>query len=328
MSDVYSIKEIRKILIEELKDYDGARILLPYENEILKRIFFDKGNREYVLTPDLIDIFPKIDFRNISFEGVNVSSSDFSNLRGVFIDPKNRDMSNSNFNGVEFTNDIGNCDITGASFKGSKNARINPETITKKRDLESDTILHDLTNVDFANVEFLSKLRYCSIKGSSFKGSKGAVISPKLMHYDFSRVNFENVKFTGSLYNNYIVGSSFKGSKGAVIDSTSIRPTMEKEPSFYDLTNVNFADVEFNVVIDNKYKIDGTSFKGSKGAIIDFDNMPVGDYETCDFTDVQFNGNIDAIDDPKIKNVISSNISISSKEFSEEFRQKIKSLKK
>lgn len=326
MTNVYSIKEIRKILIEELKDYDGVRIFLPYENEILKKIFFDKGNREYVLTPDLIEIFPKIDFRNISFEGVNISSIDFSNLRGVFIDPKDRDMSNSNFKCVTFTDSLRGV-ITGSSFKESINAVVEPVSI-QERLFEADRAYHDLTKVDFADVKFKDSLINCAITGSSFKRSKNAVIASNDMYKDFTNVDFADVEFKTNLKGCIIKGASFAGSKGFKIYYDTIERTYKAGNSLYDFTNVNFANVEFYMILNNKCLIDGTSFKGSKGAIIDFDNMPVGDYETCDFTDVQFNGNIDVIDDPKIKNAISSNISISSKEFSKKFRQKIKSLKK
>lgn len=323
MSGIYSIKNARKILVEELRDWNGDRIRLPYEDnkEILRQILFDKDEKGYFLTPDLAEIFSKIDFRNVSFDNVNISSIDYSDLGGVCINLKKiatPDMSNSNFKGVIFdgTPD-GEITITGTSFEGSKGMVVDTTRVIKKQ--FGHDFYHDLTYVNFARVIFKNNLVNCAITGSSFKNSNRAVVIPQQMYDDFSCVNFANTIFQGELYYNTIVGASFEGSQGVKITSKSIKKNTQGK---YDLTNVNFADVTFQVVLDENYIINGTSFKNSKGAVINFDSMPVGNYENCDFTNLRFVGNIDFVDDPKIRRAVGAQ-----DDFSEKFRQKIKTLK-
>lgn len=321
MSGIYSIEKARNILKEELRDYKGDRITLPYNQELLRQIFFDKDEKGYFLTPDLAEILSKINFRNVSFDNVNISNIDYSDLSGVCINLEKSatpDMSNSNFKGVTFNGDNdGEIIITNSSFEGSQGMVVDPKRVIKKQIRNGS--YHDLTNVNFSGVMFKKSLVECAITGSLFKKSERALVVPQQMYDDFSYVNFADAEFQEDLYYNTIVGASFEGSRGVKITSQSIKKNAQGK---YDLTKVNFADVIFEVVLDENYLIDGTSFKNSKGAVINFASMPVGNYENCDFTNLRFEGNIDFVEDPKIRRAVGEQ-----DDFTEKFRRKIKTLK-
>lgn len=157
-----TIEKLRKIIVEELSQYDGAEpILLNIESEMLQKIFFTSNGCIY---PILAPILSKVDFSNISFDGFDAYQCDFSNLNGVKINPqtiKNKNLELSTLAGVEFIGSFDDVKIEGANFTGSKGAQINPQRIEKL----------NLKNIIATDVEFIGSFEGTEIEGANFEGS-------------------------------------------------------------------------------------------------------------------------------------------------------------
>ena len=83
-------------------------------------------------------ILAKIDFSNVSFKDFDAHGYKFDNLHHVLLDTRElyqRDLRHSVFKGVTFTNKnaLDYCQVDGADFTGSKNARFNPNTVAHDR---------------------------------------------------------------------------------------------------------------------------------------------------------------------------------------------------
>lgn len=132
-----------------------------------------------------------------SFCGCTIENSDFTGSKGAYIAPLTL-LGKSSFKGFIGINDLlisppslegcNLCDVSfyddvltvydnkyliinNTSFKGSKNAKIDPQKI----------YLGKLENCDFSDVTFTGRFNNCSIINSSFKGSKNALIHLQLL---------------------------------------------------------------------------------------------------------------------------------------------------
>ena len=325
MSEIYKISEIRQILLEELKDYYGKPILLPYNGKFLQMVVFDKNDKGYYFSSEMIEVLRKIDFTNIPFDGVSQLAYDCSNYYGIHINPQTlatNDMCGRNFAGVTFIGGFENKLIAGSIFKGSKGALINPQSI------QIVNYSHDLSDIDFADVTFEGNFEKCIITNSSFKGSGGAKINPQTIaknsddYHNLSGIDFADVTFEGNFEKCIITNSSFKGSKGAVINPQTIATNSN---GYHDLSSVDFADVAFKGNFKNCI-IKNSSFKGSNDAIINVDMLTNKCLKNCNFDSVTLTGNFDGAD-IEGANFEGSNYHELEK-FSNNFRAKIKTLKK
>lgn len=166
-----NIDEFRKILVSELKNVpDGKTIRIidtGYNQQFLQNILFNFSNeygcKEFPFV--LHNVLHKIDFTGINFDNLSCDNRDFTDLKGVKINPQTvceKNCSYVNFNGVEFIGPFDGAYIIGANFKGSKGAIINPQTVLNK----------ELANVKCGNVEFMDTFdNSVNIKGIDFTGS-------------------------------------------------------------------------------------------------------------------------------------------------------------
>lgn len=156
-----TIEKLRSILIEELNQYTGWEpVPLNFESELLRKIMFTEGK----FYEELKDVVKKINFSNVSFDGFDASMYDFSSLRGVKINPqtiKDKNLTNTICQDVEFIGPFDGAQIDEANFTGSKGAKINPQTIFNK----------SLYGTICANVEFIGTFDGTLTEGASFKGS-------------------------------------------------------------------------------------------------------------------------------------------------------------
>ena len=352
-----TIEKLRKIIVEELSQYDGAEpILLNIESEMLQKIFFTSNGCIY---PILAPILSKVDFSNISFDGFDAYRCDFSNLNGVKINPqtiKNKNLELSTLAGVEFTGSFDDVKIEGANFTGSKGAKINPQTIKEKNitgiiasgvefigsfdnvlinsinfkgsfgaKIDPQTILNKvLICVNLADVEFVGDFSDVLLSEVIFDGSKGAVIDPSILRdKKLGKSTFGNVQFCGKFDEVSVSGSNFKGSFGAKIDPQKIF-----RKNFYD---VIAEDVTFGYYTDKGFVIGGcfdlvgitgTSFKGSKGAQINPQRIEKLNLKNIIATDVEFIGSFEGTE------IEGANFEGSNYqeiiEYEKSFRQKIK----
>jgi len=244
------IKEVRKILVDELSKYEGVPILLPLEAHILQQLIFDRvlpvSSKEF--STDLKSVLKKIDFSNVPFNDVDLGLCNFDGLNAggdnggvitinggmIKINPKTiseRKMIGCNFFGVYFTHNFNGCEIDFSNFEGSTGAVINPQKLKNK----------SLVGTILSNVTFDGNFDNVRIENANFTGSTGAVINPQMI-YDKSLINtvLDSVTFDGFFNNCKIKGANFTGSINAVINPRSVYCR--------NLTNVNLTDA---IVVDN-----------------------------------------------------------------------------
>ena len=213
----------RKAIVEVLKDIDIDKpILLPYSEEEIKELFFEKtidqeGQSYYLLNGIMKTVYNKIDFSNIPFDNVWVSSCDFSEAYGLKINPQK--VYKKDLNGIILSENariIGNetinqkdlfegVTIKSAKFNGCQNVRINPQTIYEKSLYETSLKGVDFTGFTFDGVD---------ITYANFYGSTGAVFDPNKVRGCISARSLANVTLTDlperMHYNNsYLNGSNY-----------------------------------------------------------------------------------------------------------------------
>lgn len=240
-----------------------------------------------------LDGLESLIFREYVNEGKSLRIIAFSNdiLRKI-------DLSSVSFDGVS---------VAKYDFTGLTGVKINPETVYEK----------DLSHCKFDGVEFIGNFDNCTIYGSDFTGSKGAVIDPyrkKMNDCKFSGVTFldnwidtdvsgcdftgsnvlmtaprninmngaklNGVRFAWKVQDSKINGCDFSGSRGAII--------FPNEWTNKSAIGTNFEGVTFSDGWFDGWNLRGASFKGSTGALIDLDMILNKDVSDADLTDAYF----------------------------------------
>lgn len=326
------IEEIRNILVDELEKYEGEPILLPLEPKLLNEIIFEDyygdGFKRFYYKFKSFNLLKKIDFSNIPFTNVLLNECDLTGLKNVRIDPQivyNNDLSNKEYNGVEFIGSFDGVICTNVDFTGSKGALINPQTIKDKSLIRC--ILKDVT--------FIGGFDGVDIIKSDFTGSKGAVIKgagsnfsytklcdalidgevrksilqctdftgAKSIDGDMIKLNpkkilnnsmvgciFNGIRFTKEFGCCRIINCDFRGSVDAVIN-----PSLEK-----NMSGCIFEGVYFSNNLDY-VNIVNSDFTGSKCAVINPQKIFHKNLSHCIFNDVCFVGSFDGA------NIVNSN---------------------
>ena len=197
------IKEIRKLIVDTASNIDsssGKRLKLSdidCSKELLDKIIFDhfktqSGDTYKKIFDELNKLMPKIDFDGVSFDGVNISITDFTGSKGAKINPQTICLKNLSCNvcsGVKFIGPFDEVNLFCTNFTGSKGAKINPQTILEKK----------LIGTTLAGVKFIGPFDGVNLYCADFTGSKGAKINPQTI-YDKSlcRAVCADAKFTGS----------------------------------------------------------------------------------------------------------------------------------
>ena len=126
MSNIY---EFRKILVSELENVPQGKTIkiidTGYNQLFLQNILFDFNNKtnykEFAFS--LFNILYKIDYTGIDFSNFCCDNFDFTNLRGVKINPQticNKELANVKCCNVEFSDTFDNSvNIKGVDFTGS-----------------------------------------------------------------------------------------------------------------------------------------------------------------------------------------------------------------
>lgn len=235
-----------------------------------------------------------------SFDGTICSNADFTGSTGVIINPQkiaNKNLCKSKLSGVKFIGKFNDVLVMNADFTGSEGAIINLAGIagsdlsgtnlcdvtvkgnTNRLTLNytcfkgAKTINGEMININpqtikerkmiycnFDGVYFTNDFDGCTVAGSNFKGSEGAIINAqKLKDKSLIGTVLSNVTLEGNFDNVRVNNADFTGSIGAVINPQTV----------YDknLTNSIFHSVTFDGFFDN-CKIKNSNFTGSINAII------------------------------------------------------------
>lgn len=161
------IGKIRNELEQELKQYDieQGHIQLNIPSKVLEKIIF-----KHNYTCDCLEFafdfeqIKKLDLSSVSFDGVKVFNKDFSNSKGVKINPQTvheKNIMNTILKDVEIVGSFDDVKIKGASFKGSVGAIVDLCCIYE----------NDARNVDFCDA-YVVNYRYRGAKttGASING--------------------------------------------------------------------------------------------------------------------------------------------------------------
>ena len=282
-----SIEEIRKVLVDELKGYEGEPVLLAIDSKILSMILFDtykKDNSEYKkFSEELNSVIKKIDFSNVSFDNFYASSVNFTGLKGVKINPQTvarKNLYYSCFCGVTFIGPFDGVSITNSRFAGSKGAVINPQTIRNK----------DMHGAILSSVIFIGSFDKVIIKYADFTGSKGAVINPEMVEdKSLEGVNLCDTVVIGSFKNVKLYDTCFAGAKSKNSEYIKINPqnVLKKE-----IIKCILKGVEFIGPFDGVY-CGYNIFDGSIGAVINPQTVASKNLKNCNFSNVTFTGSFD-----------------------------------
>ena len=129
--DKKDIEKLRESIVERLREYreSGAKdyIKLDIEKEILQQILFEDNK---FAIPD--NLWKLLDLSDVSFKGINVTYVDFTESKGVVLDPQI--IADKNLLGTKLADVIINGSLDGVyiretDFTRSKGAVLNPQTI-------------------------------------------------------------------------------------------------------------------------------------------------------------------------------------------------------
>ena len=115
------IKEIRNGLNQELENYEGEPARLRVRSDIAEAILFnvdEEGKKTFAFPTELMK---KVNFEGISFDGFVAIAFDFSEFKGVSLDPQkvyNADLSYAILNGVTITNTFDDVILDGVNSEG------------------------------------------------------------------------------------------------------------------------------------------------------------------------------------------------------------------
>lgn len=115
------INTIRNGLKKELENYEGAPARLRLRSDIAEIILFnidEEGKKTFAFPTELMK---KVNFEGISFDGFEAVAFDFSEFKGVSLDPQkvyNADLSYAILNGVTITNTFDDVLLEGTNSEG------------------------------------------------------------------------------------------------------------------------------------------------------------------------------------------------------------------
>lgn len=258
----------------------------PYKlsDNSIREILFIKSDDHYIFDLKLLPIRTKIDYSNVSFDNVDLSTFDFTGMIGVKINPQtiyNKNLTNTILNGVEF---IGEGDIfkdvkiRWTSFKDSRGAKINPQTICDK-DL-TGCVLRDVVfyqSDDSMNI--IDFFKNVGVEFASFEGSKGAIINPQTVkNKDFYHTQLSDVIIM-DVFNPKQDKDLFEGVKLENTNFTGSRNVRINPQTIYkkNLHGCILKDVKFVGPFD-KINICNCDFSGSKGAVVDLSKIKVANF--------------------------------------------------
>ena len=269
------IKAERQKLINTLESLEDGKYLTLSDADIL---FNERGSYKKFAIPERL--LKKIDFSNVSFDNVDIRGMDFTELKGVKINPQtvyDQNLSRCKFSGVEFIGPFDGIYLYETDFTGSKGAKIKPQKFLRK----------ELIGCTLSGVEFIGPFDGTYLRETDFTGSKGAKINPQTIYNkNLSECKFSGVEFIGSFDRVIIEGVDFTGSKGARINPQTVNAR--------DLRGCAFSGVEFIGPFDGVH-LYRTDFTGSKGAKINPQTVYLRDLRGCTFSEVEFIGPFDGV---------------------------------
>lgn len=174
-----NIRKIRQHIEDKVEEYhdNGGKghIKLDISSEILNQIMFYSDNYGAKQLAVSEDCFKALDLEGLSWDGVNVKGVDFSDTKGVHINPQtvwDKDLSNSILKDVNIIGDLKGVWIEGTDFTDSHGAVIYLEDteqflkLTKRGTnfrsaeviIQYDEVLNSINNA-FSNVMIKKKTK-------------------------------------------------------------------------------------------------------------------------------------------------------------------------
>lgn len=122
---------VNKILSLDVNVYKKMK----YSSEDFELLVFDYDDAGFKRFSSIELFLPIIDFEHISFNNFRARGVDFSKFNNVHINPQtvcNKDLRDTNLEGVTFIGSFDDCYITRADFTGSSNAVIDIDKLYDK----------------------------------------------------------------------------------------------------------------------------------------------------------------------------------------------------
>jgi len=160
------IDYVRKEIINIMSKYDKRRppIKLDVDGELLQQILFENciditTNKPFYDFLSLFEregIYEKIDFSNIPLNNVLLDGKNLSKYKGVKIDPQviyGKSLVETICAGAEFVGSFDDVCVVATDFRGSRGAKVDPQTIRNQDFL--------LTKWNEGDIEFVGSFAGC-----------------------------------------------------------------------------------------------------------------------------------------------------------------------
>jgi len=228
--------EITRFLINELANY-------LKDNKLAYRIILDKDLLQYLL-PNLlqvkcVDTYLKyIDFRDISFDGIDITLHDFEGTN-INIDPqkvKNKSLYGINLKGIDLSGkDFTDVNIEYTNLEETK-ANINPQKLISKSLLGTNLKGIDLSNADFTGVD---------IREANLEETKANIDPQTVYEKDLYQTNLKNLDMSNKYFKDVKIKSTILEGTKANIDPQTVyeKDSYQTNLRGLDLSDKNFDDV-------------------------------------------------------------------------------------
>lgn len=276
-----NIEKLRYLLEKELKKYKGEdHIKLNVDHQLLEEIIFKEKNDDCKVLAMDFELIKKLDLTGVSFDKVRIDGLDFTNSKGVVINPQTvyeKRLTHTTLDkGVTVKGSFYKARVLGFNVNGAQGVVINPQHVYNKVLLEGS----------YKGAKFEGDFRGVDIRNCNFEGSSNAIINPRdVARLDCVGVNFKDTTIVGNFDDVIINNTKFGGSVGASINPQTIRYESGKK----EFEHCDFKDVTFTKPFAT-FNFKDCSFRGSHNAIVDPQKLFNNNFrfENLDFGDITF----------------------------------------
>ncbi len=273
---------VRGTVSNSLKEIEyqgmGAVVILGNEREYVsygghsvriqdKKVYVDE---QEVQDFSNVSLTTDIDFSNLHYPNLDLSSVDFSG-----IDFSGIDISNIDFSGLDFTNiDLSSIDFTGVDFGQLDLSGIDFTGV--------DLSGLDISGIDFSNFSFNG----IDLSGLDFTGIDLSGISLAGLDFtgiDLSMIDLSTINFTGFDF----IGIDLSGIDLSALGNFNMADLPTLDLSGIDFSGLDFGNVDLSMIDFTGINLSGINLAGLNFTGFDFGSI---DLSMIDFTGIDFSG--------------------------------------
>lgn len=186
-------EELKENLQKNYKKLKNKHIKLNIQPELLEKLIFKSAGYRCKKLAISIELLKMLDLTGVSWDCVDIQEIDFSNTKGVKINPQEvflKSLSNTKLCDVKIIGKFDYVYISGTDFTGSKGAKIDPQKV----------FFRNLQGTKLCDAKIIGKFDAVDISGTDFTGSKGAIVQlDNVRGYD-EDTNFTDAEVTTNEY--------------------------------------------------------------------------------------------------------------------------------